>query len=131
MALLLCRQGIQQSTMDDSCFHPSHIPPEVLSLPAKEVLNFLNVKDKLSLQLNMRGSLKNWEHVASLLEYSSEEILGFFAHKDKPGWSLLQDWIYKKSGLLKQLVTVLADLELFACLQTIHQDVQGEYCYIS
>lgn len=103
----------------------SLIAPEILSLPAREVLSYCKVRDPLSLRLNIVGALKNWKDVADSLGYPTEQILGFFAHDARPGLLLLEDWMYKQNGHLGRLVDVLTDLQLYACLEVIHECVEG------
>lgn len=103
----------------------SLIAPEILSLPAREVLSYCKVRDPLSLRLNIVGALKNWKDVADSLGYPTEQILGLFAHDARPGLVLLEDWMYKKNGRLGRLVDVLTDLQLYACLEVIHECVEG------
>lgn len=105
------------------------IAPEILSLPAQSVLSYRKVRDPLSLRLNIVGALKNWKDVADLLDYSPEKILGYFAHNARPGLLLLEDWIYKRNGRLGKLVDVLTELELYACLEVIHECVEGKLLY--
>lgn len=102
------------------------IAPEILSLPAQTVLSYRRVRDPLSLRLNIVGALKNWKDVADLLGYSPEKILGLFAHDPRPGLALLEDWMYKRNGRLGKLVDVLTELELYACLEVIHECVEGK-----
>lgn len=102
----------------------SLIAPEILSLPAREVLSYCKVRDPLSLRLNIVGALKNWKDVADSLGYPTEQILGLFAHDARPGLVLLEDWMYKKNGRLGRLVDVLTDLELYSCMEVIHECVE-------
>lgn len=102
----------------------SLIAPEILSLPAREVLSYCKVRDPLSLRLNIVGALKNWKDVADSLGYPTEQILGLFAHDARPGLVLLEDWMYKKNGRLGRLVDVLTDLQLYACLEVIDECVE-------
>lgn len=104
----------------------SLIEPEILSLPARDVLSYRKVKDPLSLRLNIVGALKNWKDVADSLGYRTEQIFGLFAHDARPGLVLLEDWMYKNNGLLGRLVDVLTDLQLYACLEVIHECVEGK-----
>ncbi|KAL9955230.1 hypothetical protein ACROYT_G036522 [Oculina patagonica] len=99
----------------------SLIAPALLSLPAKDVLSYTKVRDPLSMRLNIVGALKNWKDVADLLSYSPEKILGYFAHNARPGLLLMEDWMYKRNGRLGKLVDVLTELELYACLEVIHE----------
>lgn len=101
------------------------IAEELLSLPARKVLIYRKVRDPLSLQLNLLGALKNWKDVADLLDYTPEMILGHFAHSPRPGLLLLEDWVYEKNGVLRSLVDVFTELQLYACLEVIHECVQG------
>lgn len=103
----------------------SPMPRDILALPAREVLSYTKIRDPLSLQLNMVGALKNWKDVADLLGYSAERILGYFAHNSRPGLLLLEDWIYKKNGILETLVNILSELEFYSCLEVIRECVEG------
>lgn len=104
----------------------SLIEPEILSLPARDVLSYRKVKDPLSLRLNIVGASKNWKDVADSLDYRAEQIFGLFAHDARPGLVLLEDWMYKNNGRLGRLVDVLTDLQLYACVEVIHECVEGK-----
>ena len=113
-----CREDVESHQQ-------SLITPEILSLPAREVLRYGKVKDSLSLRLNIVGALKNWKDVADSLDYPAEQILGLFAHDARPGLVLLEDWMYEKHGRLGRLVDVLMDLQLYSCLEVIYECVEG------
>ena len=126
----LCNVEVHEQTMnctdDEEGFQRCHIAKEILSLPARHVLSLPKVKDPLSLRLNMMGALKNWKDVASLLGYTPEKILGLFAHNARPGFILLEDWIYNNNGILGRLVDVFIELKLYSCLEVIHECVTGK-----
>ena len=113
------------STDDEEGFQRSHIEEEILSLPARQVLSYGKVKDSLSLWLNMKGALKNWKDVADLLGYRPEQILGYYAHFDRPALKLLEDWIYEKNGVMRKLVEVFIELKLGSCLEVVQECVKG------
>lgn len=112
-------------TGDEEGFQGRHIAEEILSFPAEQVLSYTKVKDSLSLWLNMKGALKNWKDVADLLGYGPEQILGYYAHFDRPALKLLEDWIYEKNGVLRKLVEVFIKLKLASCLEVVHECVAG------
>ena len=112
-------------TNDEEGFQRSHIAEEILSLQARQVLSYGKVKNSLSLWLNMKGALRNWKDVADQLGYRPEQILGYFAHFDRPGLKLLEDWIYEKKGVLRKLVEVFIELKLGSCLEVVHECVAG------
>lgn len=111
-------------TEDEETPQQSQLPRDILCLPARKVIPYRKIRDPLSLQLNIVGALKNWKDVADLLGYSAERILGYFAHQSRPGLLLLEDWIYKRNGILEKLVNVLSELEFYACLDVIRECVE-------
>ena len=125
----LCSEKFHRLAMDcteeEDTPRLSPMPRDILALPAREVLSYTKIRDPLSLQLNMVGALKNWKDVADLLGYSAERILGYFAHNSRPGLLLLEDWIYKKNGILETLVNILSELEFYSCLEVIRECVEG------
>lgn len=120
-----CHKQTMDCSEDDEGPQRILIAEELLSLPARKVLIYRKVRDPLSLQLNLLGALKNWKDVADLLDYTPEMILGHFAHSPRPGLLLLEDWVYEKNGVLRSLVDVFTELQLYACLEVIHECVQG------
>lgn len=109
---------------DEEDPHRRDIAEEILSLPAKEVLRYDKLKDPLSYLLNMEGALKNWKDVATKLDYKPARILGDFTHRDLPGFTLLEDWIYNKKGTLQSLVQVFMELKMFSCLEVVGECVE-------
>lgn len=107
-------------------FEGRRIAPEILSLPARHVLRHDKVRDPLSLRMNMVGALRNWQDVAALLGYSADKILGLFAHHERPGLRLLEDWMHKENGILEKLVSVLGKLEMHSCLEVVYECVEGK-----
>lgn len=112
-------------TEEEETLRLSPIPRDILALPAREVLSYSKIRDPLSLQLNMEGALKNWKDVADMLGYSAEKILGYFAHNPRPGLLLLEDWIYKRNGILETLVNILSELEFYSSQDVIRECVEG------
>ena len=110
---------------DEEGFERRHIAQEILCLRARDVIRLGKVKDPLSLRMNMKDALRNWKDVADLLGYSAEMILGLFAHDARPGLVLLEDWMYKKNGILGRLVDVFTKLEMYNCLEVIYECVVG------
>lgn len=111
-------------TEEEETLRLSPIPRDILALPAREVLSYSKIRDPLSLQLNMEGALKNWKDVADMLGYSAEKILGYFAHNPRPGLLLLEDWIYKRNGILEKLVNILSELEFYSSQDVICECVE-------
>lgn len=111
---------------EDVGFERRLIAPEILSLPARHVLRHDKVRDPLSLRMNLLGALKNWRDVAASLGYDQDKILGLFAHHERPGLSLLEDWMYKGNGILEKLVSVLGELRMHSCLEVVYECVEGK-----
>ncbi|XP_031563119.1 uncharacterized protein LOC116298720 [Actinia tenebrosa] len=96
----------------------------VLDAPAN-ILRY-GVVEKLAMQLSINGPLVSWRNVADELGFSNLEISGHYANfaGSYAALGMLNDWIFKKNGKIRDLVQVLLSLELYGCLEDIKEDLE-------
>lgn len=78
----------------------------------------------LSQELCIQDTLTNWKHVADKLGFTNGEINGHFANFDgcAPAENMLNEWVFKRSGKIPELVKVFKSLQLKSCLEELFKD---------
>lgn len=99
----------------------------ILDAPAN-ILRF-GVVEKLAMELSIIGTLVSWKNVADGLGFSNLEISGHYANfaGSEAALRMLNDWIFKRNGNIRDLVRVFLSLELYGCLDDLKEDLESKF----